>query len=155
MDAMLVTGLRPIEFFRMDKTWYRPSRRCLDLPEGACLKEKCQYKERTVLLSLYGCDVLDRWFEIPRKIPKKVSMRDTLRRYAESAGIGTDGITSKMFRKTWDSWLAACFPEQYLYIASSQGHDVETIRKYYMGIAFPPGETDKMTKYVGEWGKRL
>jgi integrase len=154
MDAMLQTGLRPIEFERMDRSWYRPARRCLELPRGACLKQKCQYKERTVFLSLPGCDALDAYFELGAPKPKKVSLRDTLRRYADAAGIGADGITSKMFRKTLDSWLVACYEDRYMSIASSMGHDVDTILKYYLGTAFPEKEVEKMRVYLNEWGKR-
>jgi integrase len=155
MDAMLHTGMRPVEFERMERSWYRPARRCIELPKGACLKEKCQYKERTIHLSLPGCDALDNYFNRGIVKPKKVSLRDTLRRYAKEAGIGEDGITSKMFRKTLDSWLIACYEDKYPSIASSMGHDIDTILKHYLGIAFPPGEIDKMKVYLNEWGRKL
>lgn len=156
-DALLLTGMRPIEFRRMEKSWYRPARRCIELPKGACLKQKCQYNQRTVLLSLPGCEAMDHYFDTGFKMPEKVSFRDTLRRYAEKSGIGVEGITGKMFRKTLDSWLVACYSQEYqsLLIAASMGHDVETIRKHYLGIAFPAGEIDKAKVYLNEWGKKL
>jgi len=155
-DAMLMSGLRPVEFERMEKSWYRAPRRCIELPKGACLKEKCEYTERTVMLSLYGCDVIQTYLDSNFKKAGRVSMRDTLRRYAILAGIGEDGITSKMFRKTLVSWLVACFEEKYLSIAASMGHDVDTIQKHYLGIAFPMAEIEMMkNKYLKEWGLRL
>ena len=105
------------------------------------------------MLSLPACDALDKYFESNFSKPKKVSMRDTLRRYAETSGIGSEGITSKMFRKTLVSWLVACFEERYLSIAASMGHDVDTIQKHYLGLAFPAEEKEKMkTKYLVSWG---
>lgn len=155
-DAMLLTGLRPVEFERMEKSWYRAPRRCLELPIGACLKEKCTYKERTVLLSLPGCDAVDAYLNSDFEKPGKVSMRDTLKRYAITSGIGDDGITGKCFRKTLDSWLVACYESRYPSIAASMGHDIETILTHYLGIAFPMAETELMkTKYLVEWGMRL
>jgi integrase len=155
-DALLLSGMRPIEFQRMEKSWYRAPRRCVELPKGACLKEKCEYKERTIMLSLPGCDALDAFLNSGVKKPGKVSMRDTLRRYAITSGIGADGITSKMFRKTLASWLVACYEDKYLSIAASMGHDVDTLQKHYLGIAFPMAEIELMkTKYLNEWGLRL
>lgn len=155
-DALLLSGMRPIEFERMERSWYRAPRRCIVLPKGACLKEKCEYTERTILLSLLGCDAIDRYLLSGVHKPGKVAMRDALKRYAIKAGIGEQGITSKMFRKTLVSWLVACFEEKHLSIAASMGHNVETIRRNYLGLAFPSNEIELMkNKYLVEWGKTL
>lgn len=165
-DVLLQTGMRPIEFKRLQPSWYRGARRCLELPPGACLKEKCEYKERTIKLSLPGCDAVERYLNAEVKVgkegkivylrdvkPEKVAMRDALRRYAIKAGIQDIGVTPKMFRKTLVSWLVACYPERSLYIQSSMGHNADTIVKNYMGIVFLKEERIKMReKYLVEWG---
>jgi integrase len=155
-DALLLSGMRPIEFERMERSWYRAPRRCIVLPKGACKKEKCEYTERTIMLSLPGCDAIDRYLNSGIAKMGKVTMRDTLRRYAIRAGIGETGVTSKAFRKTLVSWLLACFEEKQASIAASMGHDIETIRKNYWGLGFPMKEIELMkTKYLVEWGMRL
>jgi len=163
-DAMLLSGMRPIEFQRFQPSWYRASRRVIVLPDGACLKDKCEYKNRTISLSLPGCDAFDRYVAATAKhkgkvvpvmelLPKRVSFRDTLIRYAESAGIGSEGINPKMFRKTLVSWLVACFPEKIAYIQSSMGHNQDTIVKNYLGLGFPKSEIAIMReKYLTDWG---
>lgn len=152
-DVLLMTGLRPVEFWRMDRSWYRPARRCLELPPGAVRKLKCIWQQRTVILSLPACDAIDTYFGCTGIEPlKENSMRDAYRRYAIKAGLSTTGICTKMFRKTWVSWLVACYPEQALQIAASMGHSLEVMRNNYLGLAFPPGEMEKMrTKYLEGW----
>lgn len=163
-DAFLLSGMRPVEMERFQPSWYRGSRRVIVLPTGACLKEKCEFKERTITLSLAGCDAFDKLStvmikhkgkEIPvlQMLPKRVAFRDALLRYAKLAGITPEGITPKMFRKTLVSWLVACYPEKSLYIQASMGHNQDTIVKNYLGLGFPRDEIDLMrSKYLNEWG---
>lgn len=156
-DMKLQTGMRDVEIRSMTRDWYRASRRVIVLPKGACKKERCTYTERTVMLSLPGCDAVDRYLSSGCTIPEdSTTTRDALRRYAEKAGIGTEGITPKMFRKTLASWLMACFPEQEMYISASMGHSREVLQRHYLGLGFPKGEYELIrNKYLVEWGKRL
>jgi len=163
-DAFLLSGMRPVEMERFKPEWYRASRRVIQLDEGSCLKQRCKYKERTIKLSLAGCDAFDKLVSEKVKhkgkevfayeiIPKRVAFRDALIRYAKLALIGVEGMTPKMFRKTLVSWLVACFPEKQLYIQSSMGHDGDTIVHNYLGMVFTKEQMDHMkTKYLNEWG---
>ena len=166
-DAMLLSGMRPVEMERFDPSWYRGSRRVLQLPKAACLKQKCKFKERTIRLSLAGCDAFDKlttvkfkskrsqWREVSALVmmPKRVAFRDALIRYATLAGIGAEGMSPKMFRKTLVSWLVACFPEKSLYIQASMGHDGDTIVNNYLGLGFTREQIDRIrTGYLNDWG---
>jgi integrase len=163
-DAALLSGMRPIELERFEPSWYRGSRRVIQLPTESCLKIKCQFKGRTISLSLAGCDAFDKLTtsrvkfkgkEIPvlEMLPKRVAFRDALIRYSRLAGIGTEGMNPKMFRKTLVSWLVACYPEKNLYIQSSMGHVGDTIVKNYLGLGFTRDDIEVMrTKYLNDWG---
>ena len=163
-DALLLSGMRPIEFKRFRPEWYMASRRIIKLPKGACLKAKCEYKERSINLSLPGCDAFDKLISTKLKFkgkevfawemtPAKVSFGDTLKRYAIAAGIGDEGICPKMFRKTLVSWLTVCFPEKREYIQASMGHNADTIVNNYIGLGFTREEIEQMrNKYLVEWG---
>ena len=163
-DAFLLSGMRPVEMSRFNPSWYRASRRVIQLPPDACLKERCKFKERQIKLSLAGCDAFDKLVSEKVKykgkdvfayemIPQRVAFRDALIRYAILAKIGTDGMTPKMFRKTLVSWLVACFPEKQLYIQSSMGHDGDTIVHNYLGMVFTSEQMSQMkTKYLNDWG---
>jgi len=163
-DAALLSGMRPIELERYQPSWYRGSRRVIVLPKGACLKEKCEFKERTISLSLAGCDAFDRYntmeflykrvpTHVYQLLPKRVAFRDALIRYATAAKISPIGITPKMFRKTLVSWLVACYPEKIAYIQSSMGHNQDTIVNNYLGLGFPRSQIDiMMEEYLNQWG---
>ena len=163
-DAFLLSGMRPVEMSRFKPDWYRASRRVIQLPPEACLKERCKFKERTIKLSLAGCDAFDKLVSEKVKykgkeilalemMPQRVAFRDALIRYANLAKIGSDGMNPKMFRKTLVSWLVACYPEKQLYIQSSMGHDADTIVHNYLGMVFTREQMDMMrSKYLNEWG---
>jgi integrase len=163
-DANLLSGMRPVELSRFSPDWYRASRRVIQLPIGACLKQRAKYKARTITLSLAGCDALDKLVseKIKHKgkevfayqmIPQRVAFRDALIRYATLAGIETRGINPKMFRKTLVSWLIACYPEKQAYIQASMGHDGDTIVNNYLGVGFTREQMDEMrSKYLNDWG---
>jgi integrase len=166
-DAMLLSGMRPVEFERFQPSWYRGSRRVIVLPKESCLKQKCKFKERTIRLSLAGCDAFDRLTtamikfkgkEIPayQMLPKRVAFRDALIRYAKLAGIGIEGMSPKMFRKTLVSWLVACYPEKSLYIQASMGHDGDTIVNNYLGLGFTRDHIETFrNKYLNAWGELI
>ena len=166
-DAFLLSGMRPVEMMRFQPSWYRASRRVLQLPAEACLKERCKFKERQIKLSLAGCDAFDKLVTEKTKfkgrevfayerIPKRAAFQYALKRYAVLAGIGAEGMNPKMFRKTLVSWLVACYPEKTLYIQSSMGHDADTIVHNYMGMVFTREQMDEMRmKYLNEWGTTI
>jgi integrase len=181
-DALLLSGMRPIEFKRFEPEWYKASRRIVKLPDGACLKQKCEFVGRSIMLSLPGCDAFDRLISTKYMFkgklvpvldmrPQKVSFNDTLKRYAIKANLpeatiirrdgttytGPDaGITVKGFRKTLVSWLVACFPEKAMYIRSSMGHTEETIIDNYLGLGFTTEEIATMkSKYLYGWGEAV
>lgn len=163
-DAFLLSGMRPVEMSRFNASWYRASRRIIQLPADACLKQRCKFKERQIKLSLAGCDAFDKLVSEKVKhkgkevfayemIPKRVAFRDALIRYAGGAGIGTEGMNPKMFRKTLVSWLVACYPEKTLHIQSSMGHDGDTIVHNYLGMVFTREQIEQMrNKYLNDWG---
>ena len=163
-DAFLLSGMRPVEMQRFKPEWYRASRRVIQLPEGACLKQRCKYKERSIKLSLAGCDAFDKLVSEKVKykgkdvlafemMPQRVAFRDALIRYANLAGIGSEGMNPKMFRKTLVSWLIACYPEKQAYIQASMGHDGDTIVNNYLGMVFTREQMEGMrAKYLNEWG---
>src|SRR5512138_1856859 len=51
-DAMMMTGLRYVEFGHMERSWYYGPRRVLQVPKGAHGKQRSLFQERTVMLSL-------------------------------------------------------------------------------------------------------
>lgn len=152
-DAMLYTGMRIVELHAMQREWYRPARRVVVIPKSAIKKKKCLFSERTVMLSLPGCDAVERYLNASLEWPSnKTGFRAALIRYAIKAGISPIGITTKMFRKTCVSWLMACYPEKELYISASMGHDIPTMRRHYLSLGWERDEVERMRKMLDQWG---
>lgn len=150
LDFLLHTGMRLVEAQSTTPDMYRASRRVI--AGVSCAKVKCKASQRTVMLSLPGCDAVEAWLKSGYAIPNRAAMHVTLKRYAELSGIGSDGVTAKMFRKTLASWLMACYPEMEMYISASMGHSRATLQKHYLGHGFPRAEVDLAREMLQGWG---
>lgn len=152
-SALLFSGMRIVELQAIQRDWYRPARHVIVIPKSAIKKKKCLFTERTVMLSLPGCDAIERYLNANLKWPaNKTGFRAALIRYAIKAGISRKGITTKMFRKTCVSWLMACYPERELYISASMGHDIPTLRRHYLALGWERTEVESMRKLLDGFG---
>jgi integrase len=133
--------------------WYRASRRCIELPLGSIKKVRCLHKERTVHLTPTGCRAVEMLIGLKLKGPIERSNFHVSLHLAASKSISIYGITPKMFRKTLVSWLIKCMPEKALEISASMGHNLETMRTHYLGIAFERGDVEEMREYLKGWGE--
>lgn len=163
-DCMLFTGMRVVEFWRFVEhpEWLKPSRKCIDLPKGSMLKVKSKQAERTILLSNWGLQSVEgmqAYMKMNKIIPiSKQGWQQVLHRAAvhalEEGSLGsTQGITPKMTRKTWISWLLLTHPTREGSIAISSGHDVATMLRHYTGLGFPSHESEMMRIYTAGWGE--
>lgn len=149
-DMLMHTGMRIVEAQALKPDMYRASRHVI--ADVKCNKVKSKSASRTIMLSLPGCDAVEEWLASGLTVPSRISMGETLRRYARISGIGAEGITPKMFRKTLASWLIACYPEQTQYIAKSMGHDLVTLNTHYLGVGFQRAEIEMMRELLKGWG---
>ena len=159
-DGLMFTGMRIEEFWRFvaHPEWFHPDRQYVELPRGSILKVKAKQKERMVLLSNVGVRaVKDMVHSIKRGDIQHITRqgwRENLQRAATKAGLSIKGITPKMCRKTWVSWLMAVYPEDGLRIAASMGHDTTTLINHYLGLPFSNSEREQIRTYVSGWGGR-
>ena len=150
LDGMLFTGMRGEEFWRFlqHPEWFDHDRGVIHLPPAAMLKKKAKQIERDIYLSNWGLTVIERLFDYELQKISRISWRATLIRASKRANLSPRGITPKMTRKTWESWLVASYPAMTLQIALSQGHSSLTALNHYVNIAFSLSETLEMKKYV-------
>ena len=157
-DGMIFTGMRVQEFWRFVEhpEWFHPDRSYVELPKGAILKVKAKQKERMVLLSNVGVRAIkDLVSAIKRGEVEPISVagwRQNLVRAATKANIPLRGLTPKMARKTWVSWLMAVYPTDGLRIAASMGHDTGTLIRHYLNLPFAQHEREQIRMYVSGWG---
>ena len=154
-DVLLNTGMRGEELWAFVKhpEWYRASRRCIELPLGSIKKIRCLHKERTVQLTQKGCECVETLIKLKLKRPVARSNFHLSLRLAASRSIGEAGITPKMFRKTLVSWLIKTTPEKAFEISASMGHDLNTMRQHYVGIAFERNDVEEMREFLKGWGE--
>ena len=150
LDGLLFTGMRGEEFWRFTEhpEWFDHEKGVIHLPASAILKKRVKQKERDVYLSNWGLQVIERLFDHEIQRISRVSLRADLKRAARRANLSIEGITPKMSRKTWESWLVASYPTMTIQIALSQGHSDLTALKHYLNISFTSQEKEDMKKYV-------
>lgn len=91
-----------------------------------------------------------KYFFKNKQPPSPQNWNKDLLRFAEKAGIGTEGVLPKSTRCSIESWmLAAGLPESW--ICLRQGHDKLTSLKPYQGIPFSEPEILEIKHRVGGW----
>jgi integrase len=158
-DGLLFTGMRGTEFwiFIEHPEWFHPERQYINLTKEAIKKERTRFKERNVLLSHVGTrairDLVDAIKRGEVEHISRMGWGEDLKRAARKAGLKTQaGITPKMTRKTWVSWLMAVFSYDGLRISSSLGHDVRTMQEHYLSLPFSTYEIEQIKPLVTGWG---
>jgi integrase len=154
-DVLLNTGMRVEEFWEFTKNpnWYRAARRCIDMPQGSIKKTRALHQERTIVLTLNGCDAVEALRSYTPTPMTRTAMRNALLLAAEHAGLSPEGINPKMFRKTCISWLIAAGKDSLL-VSAHAGHTLETMRVHYLGISFEKQDLEDIEKYMKGWGER-
>jgi integrase len=155
--AQLYTGMRYEEFKRFSNhpEWYDKDRKLIRLTRDAIKKEKVVQKERSVLLSNPGSFVISTFIKERKRIrvPLRASWNESLKLYASKAGINPAGITGKMLRKTWESWLFTTRPQMAQIILSSQGHTSAVCIGHYLGLGFTKDEREQIERHVAGWNE--
>ena len=151
--VLIHTGMRIEEFwdFVDHPNWYKASRHCISLPKGAIKKVRCVYKERDIILTENGCKAVETLQGLDLTRVSRTAMRDALI-LAASKSIGIQGVCPKMCRKTAISWLVRGHQDKAMYICSSAGHTLETMRINYLGIAFSKEDIEAMKIFFEGWG---
>jgi integrase len=155
--AQLYTGMRYEEFKRFcnHPEWYDKDRKLIRLTRDAIRKQKVVQKERSVILSNPGNFVISHMIKERRNIyvPARASWNESLKHYAKKAGINPAGISGKMLRKTWESWLFTTRPQMAHIILSSQGHTSGICIGHYLGLGFTSAEKVEIEKHITGWGE--
>jgi integrase len=148
LDGLLLTGMRYLEAVRFQDhpEWFDGN--FVYLPKEAQLKEASKQRERWIRISPEKVGDL-RLFLSNRKLPHAWSTwRENLARWALNVGLDPIWLSPKTTRKTYESWLAKCYPERMLEIAQRQGHTSSTQARYYLNLPFLPGDVEAMRPYT-------
>lgn len=118
-------------------------------------KLRAKQKSRTILLSPKGIKAVQELFDNGVKFPSYQAMEGSFKRAAKEADIDERFISTKMFRKTYISWLMVCDPSKQMSIAKSAGHDFDTMQNHYVEFAFRKEDIKEMREEIAGWGEPL
>ena len=148
LEAMLLTGMRYNELQRLYKRKQYYNNDTIYVKSG---KAKARQKERHVRLNQQGKRAVDYFLHASKNLPSREAWNENLHRWAIKAGIDPTGITTKCFRKTWESWLTVKYPNHFHFIFLSQGHTDKTALEYYLMCPFTDEHKQAMSYYTDGW----
>lgn len=127
--------------------------RYIHLTKNEIKKKKTKIKDRHILSSVFGKDILKEFVRLPFKIPPRQSLNNSLKRWSKNADINQDGICLKSFRKTLISWLVATQEQKYIRVLASIGHDSITSLRHYLTIPFTNEDKSLIRSILYAWGE--
>lgn len=147
LKVALLTGMRYIELqeFQRHPDWFDGN--FIYLQER---KKKRVFKQRWVRLSPLGKHLVPLFFK-NKRLPYQQVWNENLIRWCEHAGLNPVGVSSKVTRKTWESWLVFCYPHLLPQIVFSQGHSDVTAVQHYIRLPFTSKDKKEMMKWVQGW----
>lgn len=114
-------------------------------------KVKVAIKERTIRMSNMAVNEINHFFNVDKMLPTLACWDKKLKRWANLAGITDNGVSSRMLRKTYESWLIYYFDGKDKAILKSQGHNDITALEHYIGLPFLDKDREAMKQFVDGW----
>lgn len=147
-EALLYTGCRYVELRWLYKHPDAFDGNTIKMPST---KTEAREKERYIRLNLNGKRTITLFLRDKKGLPAQSVWDRNLIRWAKNAGINPSNVCSKSTRKTWESYLATMYPNNFLQIVLSQGHTRETSMEFYLGMPFSEKDNEDMKFYCEGW----
>lgn len=144
----LVTGARYTELRALHKIDWNANDNFILIDEK---KVHRPVKRRYIRLPSRARDILRNFYQNGYKFPSHQVWEENLKRWAIKAGLAPDHLGTRTTRKTWESWLVNCYPNNLEMIALSQGHTSTTMLEHYLNIPFSRTDIEDMKAWVGGW----
>ena len=151
LQSLLYTGMRDIEMkrFQSHPDWYDGD--FIHLPQEASRKKKRKQRERWVRLNNQGKMIIEYFIKTNTRLPSYQSWSENLRCWCRRANLDSLGMSVKITRKTWESWLMFSYPTQIAMITLSQGHTALTSLEHYVNMPFTESDRVEIRNYVQGW----
>lgn len=151
LDACLLLGARYLECVRIQKhpKWFDGN--FIHQPWIKDLGRSRHHPERWIRLSSRGKFIMPYFFKSSWRLPSVQAMNSNLKRWAALAGLSPEGISPRMLRKTYESWLVFYFPNASNIVFLSQGHTTLTSLQHYVNLPFLESERSGMKEWVDGW----
>ena len=148
LEVQLLTGMRYNELRRLYKHKQDYNGETIHVVSG---KSKARQKERHVKLNSQGKRAVEYFLHSSKNLPSREAWNENLDRWCRKAGVCPVGVTTKCFRKTWESWLTVKYPNHFQFIFLSQGHTDKTALEYYLMCPFSDQVKQEMNVYTDGW----
>lgn len=155
-DFLLHTATRIVEAKHITKhpEYFRKENGAIFLkPTPEIGKKRCTIKERAIMLTPEGANIVENFLANKIQFAAYQNMESAIVLAAEKADFETESITTKMLRKTMVSWLMTVYPEKEAQISHFAGHDVNTMRGYYLTYGWRKDDTKDMRNRLASWGE--
>ena len=114
-------------------------------------KPEARHKERYIRLNNNGKRAITYFLRSKRNMPDHPGWDENLVRWCKKSNIDATGVCCKSSRKTWESWLATVYPNNWQHIFLSQGHTDKVSMEYYLMLPFDDKDKEDMMFYVDGW----
>lgn len=124
-------------------------------------KAKASRKSRNIALNDQGVEAVKEYLKNPYVPSCSSTWQQNLIRWCRQAHLLEDpypdspsnpyAVTVRTSRKTWESWLVACYEEKLTSITVSMGHVERTALEHYVSINFYPEELEQIKRYTAGW----
>ena len=148
LDACLLLGARYLECKNIQQhpDWFDGD--FIHMPWTQKLSKSRHNPDRWIRLSSMGKVIIPYFLDNKKPLPSVQAWDYNLKRWAEKAGLGKEGITARTLRKTYESWLVFYYPSASNLIFLSQGHATLTSLQHYINLPFTEMDRKEMEKWV-------
>ena len=148
LEALLYTGCRYTELQWLYKNPNAFDGTTILMPST---KPEARHKERYIRLNNNGKRAVTYFLRSKINLPAHPGWDENLIRWCKLAGLDPIGVSCKSTRKTWESWLATSYPNNFQHIFLSQGHTDKISLEYYMMLPFNEQDKNDMKFYTDGW----
>lgn len=161
-NLLLFTGMRLSEVAELARKplLFDPIRRCIEIHST---KAKAAQAVRKIRLNDQGIEAVKEYLKNPYVPSCPSTWQQNLIRWSRQAHLTEFSypdspsnpykVTVRSTRKTWESWLIACFEDKLPSITKSQGHTEMIGLKHYMDFGFMADELEQIREYTAGWNE--
>jgi hypothetical protein len=115
------------------------------------LKPEAKHADRYIRLTSNGARAVTYFLKSKRNLPAHTGWNTNLKRWCEIAGISNEGVCCKSTRRTWETWLATMYPNNFQNILLNQGHTEKIALEYYLMLPYTDEDKKEMAYYTSGW----
>ena len=153
LDTLLLTAGRITELKEMqvNRQWFDLKAHAIHVREHKQKRREKGIKDRYIHLSTKGVEVIKSFLYNGFIIPSYSTIQENLIRWAKKGNVDPQGLSAKVFRKTYESWLMFYYPVKSISILQSTGNSEKVALEHYLNLPFSEADRILMREYIDGW----